>query len=82
MMKLRRFRPRPGPGAILWRALVVFIGRQIWPQVAAAFGVTSANATAPAFQLTALDGSVVSRESLRGQVVLVNFWATAAGGVR
>ena len=56
--------------------MALFIGSRIWPQVAAAFGVTSANAAAPSFQLATLDGQSVTSESLRGKVVLVNFWAT------
>jgi peroxiredoxin len=62
--------------AILWVALLGFVGYRIWPQIAAAVGVASANAPVPAFALTTLGGEQVSRESLRGQVVLVNFWAT------
>ena len=61
---------------IAWIAMALFIGSRIWPQVAAAFGVTSANAAAPALQLTTLDGQSMSSDSLRGKVVLVNFWAT------
>lgn len=61
----------------MWIALIVFIGYRIWPQGAAAFGFDSANAElAPAFQLTALGGESLSSNSLRGKVVLVNFWAT------
>ena len=62
--------------SLVWLGLALFIGRRLWPQVAAAFGVASANAAMPAFALTTLDGTTVSSESLRGQVVLVNFWAT------
>ncbi|HEY5162372.1 MAG TPA: TlpA disulfide reductase family protein [Terriglobales bacterium] len=62
--------------ALAWIALVAFLGYRIWPQVAAAFGVASANATVPAFQLTTLDGRAVTSDQLRGKVVLVNFWAT------
>lgn len=62
--------------ALAWIALVAFLGYRIWPQVAAALGVASANATVPAFQLTTLDGRAVTSEQLRGKVVLVNFWAT------
>ena len=69
-------RPQARLEALFWLALAAFLGYRIWPQVAAAFGVASANAAAPDFQLTTLDGRVVSRDSLRGKVVLVNFWAT------
>ena len=62
--------------ALVWLALAVFFGYRLWPQVAAAFGVASADTTAPDFQLTTLDGVAVSRDALRGRVVLVNFWAT------
>ena len=62
--------------ALAWIALIVFIGYRIWPQGAAAFGFASANASVPSFQLTAIDGSELSSNALRGNVVLVNFWAT------
>lgn len=61
---------------VVWIALVAFLGYRIWPQIAAAFGVATANAAVPAFQLTTLDGHAVTSEQLRGKVVLVNFWAT------
>lgn len=62
--------------AVLWIALAVFIGYRIWPQIAAAFGVDSGSAVAPSFHLTTLDGRSISSTTLRGKVVLVNFWAT------
>jgi cytochrome c biogenesis protein CcmG/thiol:disulfide interchange protein DsbE len=34
---------------------------------------------APPFELTMIDGSKVSSEQLRGQVVVLNFWATWCG---
>jgi cytochrome oxidase Cu insertion factor (SCO1/SenC/PrrC family) len=44
---------------------------------AAGFGIDAApGVRAPAVELTAQDGSHVSLASLKGQVVLVNFWAT------
>ena len=61
---------------LAWIALLAFIGYRAWPQAAAAFGVASTNAAAPAFQLTTLDGRVMTSDQLRGSVVLVNFWAT------
>lgn len=71
-----RARPQARVEALCWLALAAFLGYRIWPQVAAAFGVASANVAAPDFQLTALDGTPVSRDALRGRVVLVNVWAT------
>jgi len=68
----RRFRWE----SLLWIVPALFIGYRIWPQVAAAFGVASANAPAPPFQLTTLDGRTVTSDQLKGKVVLVNFWAT------
>lgn len=38
--------------------------------------VSDENVVPPAWQVTLPDGRVVSSESLRGKVVLVNFWAT------
>jgi peroxiredoxin len=37
----------------------------------------SAHKPAPAVEFTALDGSKISADSLRGKVVMVNFWATS-----
>jgi peroxiredoxin len=75
-MASKSYRPTSRIEALVWIALIVFIGYRIWPQGAAAFGFNSENAPVPSFQLTALDGSSLSSESLRGKVVLVNFWAT------
>lgn len=76
LARLLRSRPQARLEALFWLALVAFVGYRIWPQVAAAFGVASANTAAPDFQLTTLDGANLSRDALRGKVVLVNFWAT------
>ena len=71
-----RTRPAARIEALFWFAFAAFLGYRIWPQLAAAFGVASANVAAPDFQVTTLNDSVVSRDALRGKVVLVNFWAT------
>lgn len=44
---------------------------------AGAGAACSGGATAPAFGYTLLDGSRHASDALRGQVVLVNFWATS-----
>jgi len=75
-LSLPRARPAAYVEALLWVALLAFLGHRMWPQVAAAFGVASAGTDAPDFRLVALDGTPVTRDALRGKVVLVNFWAT------
>jgi len=61
---------------LVWLALVAFLGVRIWPQLAAAAGISSANAAAPGIELTTLDGARVTTKSLARRVVLINFWAT------
>jgi peroxiredoxin len=61
---------------IAWVVLLAFVGSRLWPQLAAAIGVEATSTLAPDFRLVTLDGREVTRESLRGKVVLVNFWAT------
>ena len=61
---------------IIWLVLITFVGVRMWPQIAAAAGVASADAAMPRLALTTLDGNPVTSESLAGKVVLLNFWAT------
>jgi peroxiredoxin len=68
--------PRVRWEALLWLGLLGFLGWRMAPQVAAAFGVASANSEVPPFDLTTLDGAPISDRQLRGKVVLLNFWAT------
>lgn len=60
----------------LW---VAVLGLLIWrfgPQVEAALGIGGTDTPAPDFAVTTLEGEVIRLSELRGQVVLVNFWAT------
>ena len=60
----------------LW---VLVAGLFVWriaPQVRAAFGWGSTETDAPAVTFAMLDGNAVPLHALKGQVVLVNFWAT------
>ncbi|CAN5663693.1 hypothetical protein BH23GEM9_BH23GEM9_24210 [soil metagenome] len=56
--------------------VLVLLYQRAVPQAAAALGLGSGGGPAPAFTLATLDGGELSLESLRGQVVLVNFWAS------
>lgn len=68
--------PRSRVETLVFVALIAFVGYRIWPQIGAAAGIASDNAPAPAFTVTSLDGQALSPARLRGDVVLVNFWAT------
>ena len=61
---------------LAWIAIVGFLAWRLSPQAGAALGVASMNQAAPAFRVTTLDGAPVTPDSLRGKVVLLNFWAT------
>lgn len=63
-------------GSILWIAVLALLGYRIWPQLGAALGVGDDGIDAPDFELHTLDGQPISLAGLRGQVVLINFWAT------
>jgi peroxiredoxin len=69
-------KPRLPLNTLVWLAVLAFLGYRMWPQVAAAFALAGGAEEAPAFILETLDGDTVSLEALRGEVVLVNFWAT------
>lgn len=61
---------------ILFVAVGTLLVQRALPQAAAAFNLGSGDEPAPAFALRSLDGDVVSLDDYRGQVVLVNFWAS------
>jgi cytochrome c biogenesis protein CcmG, thiol:disulfide interchange protein DsbE len=68
--------PRITLGSVGWILVLGFLGFRIAPQVQAAVGAGGGGSEAPGFELLTIDGEPVSLEQYRGQVVLVNFWAT------
>lgn len=70
------FRRLLTPERIGWALLLAFLAWRLSPQAGAAFGFAAMNQEAPDFRLVTLDGRTVTRDSLRGKVVLINFWAT------
>ena len=61
---------------VLWLGVAGLFLWRITPQVGAAAGWNAGGTSAPAVTVPMLDGRALSLENLRGQVVLVNFWAT------
>lgn len=57
-------------------AVVVWAAPRCWPHVEALVGVRAREARRPTFSVTTRTGKVITSDSLRGRVVLVNFWAT------
>lgn len=62
--------------AALWIAVAGLFVWRVTPQLRAAVGWGSGGTDAPAVTFQMLDGGAQSLQALRGQVVLVNFWAT------
>jgi peroxiredoxin len=73
MSRLRRVL---SPERVGWALLVGFLAWRAAPQVGAALGIASMHQAAPDFRVTTLEGRPVTLDSLRGRVVLLNFWAT------
>jgi cytochrome c biogenesis protein CcmG/thiol:disulfide interchange protein DsbE len=61
---------------VLTVAVLVWAAPRLLPHLGAVVGVESGPATTPEYAYVSLDGEELSAESLRGKVVLVNFWAT------
>ena len=60
----------------LWTLALGLLAWRFGPQLGAALGVGDGERPAPAFALETLEGDTVRLAELRGQVVLLNFWAT------
>ena len=61
---------------VLTLAILVWAAPRLLPHLGAVVGVESGPATTPAYAFVSLEGEPLSDASLRGKVVLVNFWAT------
>ena len=64
---------------LLVTALTVIALYRLGPQLQAWTGVGPDLGRAPSYSFTALDGSSIDSDSLRGKVVVLNFWATWCG---
>jgi thiol-disulfide isomerase/thioredoxin len=64
------------PWNLLTIAVLVWAGPRLLPHVGALVGVDSGGEARPEYSVVALDGSALDPVTLRGRVVLVNFWAT------
>ncbi len=62
--------------AALWAVVGLLFLWRVAPQVQAAVGWRTSGSDAPAVTFQMLDGGSRSLSDLRGQVVLVNFWAS------
>ncbi len=63
-------------GNLLWLALLIWAAPRCWPHVEAVVGRSARDARQPQFTVQTRDGRVLTADSLRGRVVLVNIWAT------
>lgn len=57
-------------------AALIYAGPTLLPHLGALIGVRSGPDAAPSYAYPSLTGELLSSDSLRGKVVLVNFWAT------
>lgn len=64
------------PWNIVTVLVVLWLGPRFLPHIGALIGIESGDRQKPTFTVTTLDGRPMSDSTLRGHVVLVNFWAT------
>jgi thiol-disulfide isomerase/thioredoxin len=65
---LKKWTPGPLP--------LILLGLIVWLWFRPPADVSEENRPAPPWQITLLDGRVLTSDALKGKVVLVNFWAT------
>lgn len=73
---LRRLRALITPWNVLTVVILLWAAPRLLPHLGAVLGIRSGPDDRPAYHFTSLDGAVLSDSTLRGKVVLVNFWAT------
>lgn len=71
--RLRRYLT---PWNVITLVILVWAAPRLLPHVGALVGLESGPGTTPQYAYVGLDGRTLSADSLRGKVVLVNFWAT------
>lgn len=74
-----RWRRWLSPWNLFTLAVLVWAAPRLLPHLGAVAGVRSGGNARPSYRVATLAGDTLGSESLRGQVVLVNFWATWCG---
>lgn len=68
--------------AAAWAAAVVLVAMMLVPFVLERLSTKHVNYAAPGFSFTALDNRAVTKDSLRGRITVLAFWATWCGPCR
>lgn len=71
-----RIRRWLSPWNVITALLLLWAAPRLLPHLGALVGVRSGPDAVPRYAYATLDGGLASSDSLRGKVVLVNFWAT------